>query len=55
MVNDEGTVVIEGVYLEIVPPTRLVFTWNLTRGVKDSKVIFELSPIPKGTKLVITR
>lgn len=50
----EGTpVIIHGIYLEVVPPTKLVFTWNSTRGVKDSKVTFELSPIPEGTKLVI--
>jgi uncharacterized protein YndB with AHSA1/START domain len=51
----EGTpVVIHGVYLEVVPPKKLVFTWNSTRGVKDGKVTFELSPIPEGTKLVLT-
>jgi uncharacterized protein YndB with AHSA1/START domain len=51
----EGTpVVIHGVYLEVVPPTKLVFTWNSSRGVNDSKVTVKLSPIPEGTKLVIT-
>jgi uncharacterized protein YndB with AHSA1/START domain len=54
MPHDEESVVIHGVYLEIVPPTKLVFTWNSTRGVKDSKVTFELSPIAGGTKLVVT-
>jgi len=54
MAHDGEPVVIHGVYLEIVPPTKLVFTWNSTRGVKDSTVTFELSPIPEGTKLVIT-
>jgi uncharacterized protein YndB with AHSA1/START domain len=54
MPHEGMPVVIQGVYLEVVPPTKLVFTWNSTRGVKDSKVTFELSPIPEGTKLVIT-
>jgi uncharacterized protein YndB with AHSA1/START domain len=54
MPHEGATVVIHGVYLEIVPPRKLVFTWNSTRGVKDSKVTFELSPIPEGTRLVIT-
>lgn len=54
MSHDGAPVVIDGVYLEIVPPKKLVFTWNSSRGVKDSKVTFELSPISKGTKLVIT-
>jgi uncharacterized protein YndB with AHSA1/START domain len=54
MPHEGTTVVIHGVYLEVVPLKKLVFTWNSTRGVKDSKVTFELSPIPEGTKLVIT-
>ena len=54
MPHGDETVVIDGVYLEIEPPKKLVFTWNSTRDVKDSKVTFELSPIPEGTKLVIT-
>jgi uncharacterized protein YndB with AHSA1/START domain len=54
MPHDGEPVVIHGVYLEIVPPKKLAFTWNSTRGVKDSTVTFELSPIPEGTKLVIT-
>jgi uncharacterized protein YndB with AHSA1/START domain len=54
MSHDGEPVVIHGVYLEIMPPTKLVFTWNSTRGVKDSTVTLELSPIPDGTKLVIT-
>jgi uncharacterized protein YndB with AHSA1/START domain len=53
MSNDEKTAVIRGVYLEIVPPKKLVFTWN-SDSAKDSKVTIELSPIPEGTKLVIT-
>jgi uncharacterized protein YndB with AHSA1/START domain len=54
MPHDGEPVVIHGIYLEIVPPTKLVFTWNSTRGVNDSTVTFELSPIPEGTKLVVT-
>jgi uncharacterized protein YndB with AHSA1/START domain len=54
MSHGEMPVVIDGEYLEIVPPKKLVFTWNSTRGVKDSKVTIELSPIAEGTKLVLT-
>ena len=54
MPHEGTTVVIHGVYLEIVPPTKLAFTWNSSRGVKDGKVTIELSPVREGTKLVIT-
>jgi uncharacterized protein YndB with AHSA1/START domain len=53
MSNDEKTAVIHGVYLEIVPPKKLVFTWN-SDSAKESKVTIDLWPIPEGTKLVIT-
>lgn len=54
MSGGDKNVVIHGIYLEILPPKKLVFTWNSTTAVKDSKVTFELSAIPEGTKLVIT-
>ena len=54
MSGGDKDVVIHGIYLEIEPPKKLVFTWNTSLGVKDSKVTFELSPIPEGSKLVIT-
>ena len=54
MAHGETPIVIHGVYLEVVPPKKVVFTWNSNRGVEDSKVTIELSPTPEGTKLVIT-
>jgi uncharacterized protein YndB with AHSA1/START domain len=54
MRNDEKTSTAQGVYLEIVPPRRLVFTWDSCNGVTNTKVTIELSPSGDGTDLVLT-
>ena len=54
MSHEGAPVAIDGVYLEIVPPKKLVFTWNSSRGVKETKVTIELSPIAEGSRLVLT-
>ena len=43
-----------GTYLEIVPPERIVCTWNSCGGVVDSKVTFELEESDGNTILTIT-
>jgi uncharacterized protein YndB with AHSA1/START domain len=43
-----------GVYLEIKPPERLVFTWSSAPFVVKSKVTIELFERPGGTELVLT-
>lgn len=42
-----------GVYLEIVKPERLVFTWTSSL-VKDSRVTVELKEVAGGTELTLT-
>lgn len=56
MIGEEKTSVTHGVYLEIVPPKKLVFTWSSAcgKGVENSTVTIELSPTVQGTKLIIT-
>jgi uncharacterized protein YndB with AHSA1/START domain len=45
----------EGVYREIQPVSRLVFTWTCADlGVIDSVVTIELAPRGDGTELVLT-
>ncbi len=43
-----------GIYLEIVPPERLVFTWSLEGFVTDTKVTMELFERGEWTELVVT-
>lgn len=43
-----------GIYLEIVPPERVVFTWTSEDSVKDTKVAIELFERDGGTELVLT-
>ncbi len=44
----------QGVYLEIVPPARLVFTWSTDKLAAETKVTIELLEDGPGTKLVLT-
>jgi len=49
--------VVSGVYQEITPPERLVFTWGWeTEGVRgqETVVTIELAEIPGGTRLELT-
>jgi uncharacterized protein YndB with AHSA1/START domain len=46
-----------GEYLEVRRPERLVMTWNWLGGQEDpgeSRVEFDLRPIPEGTELTFT-
>ncbi|MFC3077707.1 SRPBCC domain-containing protein [Phenylobacterium terrae] len=42
-----------GVYREVAPETKLVFTWEIA-GAPDSLVTFRLEPIEGGTELTLT-
>lgn len=42
-----------GEYLEIIPPEKLVFTWN-SHLVKDSRVTIELRDLGDATELTLT-
>jgi uncharacterized protein YndB with AHSA1/START domain len=49
----EGTVFdCSGVYLEIEPPTRLVFSWT-SYAVADTRVTIELREVDGGTELTL--
>jgi uncharacterized protein YndB with AHSA1/START domain len=55
MFNDQGEKhQPHGIYLEIVPPERLVFTWTSEGFVKDTKVTIELFERSGGTELVLS-
>src|ERR1700687_169472 len=43
-----------GIYLEIVPPERVVFTWTSEGSVKDTKYAIELCGRDEWTELVLT-
>ena len=44
----------QGVYLEIVPPAKLVFTWSMDKLAAETKVTVELVEDGPGTKLILT-
>jgi uncharacterized protein YndB with AHSA1/START domain len=49
--------IMEGEFLEIVPPERLVFTWNVNHvdePVVDQRVTVEFRAVPGGTEITIT-
>jgi uncharacterized protein YndB with AHSA1/START domain len=52
-VSESGSYMHNGEYLEIVPPERLVFTWN-SHLVKDSRVTIELRDLGDSTELTLT-
>ena len=56
MFNEKGEeeCKLHGIYLEIVPPERVVFTWTSQGSVKDTKVAIELFKRDGGTELVLT-
>jgi len=54
MRSDEGLELdCTGVYREIEPPTRLVFTWT-SYAVTDTRVTVELREVEEGTELTLT-
>jgi uncharacterized protein YndB with AHSA1/START domain len=54
MFNEEEECKPHGIYLEIVPPERVVFTWTSEGSVNDTKVAIELFERDGGTELVLT-
>jgi uncharacterized protein YndB with AHSA1/START domain len=54
MSDDEKSCRPHGIYLEINPPKRLVFTWSSEAQVVESKVTIELFEREGGTELVLT-
>lgn len=53
----EGSLIfVSGTYREIVPPSRIVFTWSFETHfeVKDSVVTIDFLDVPGGTELVLT-
>jgi len=51
---DEGEMVITGVYREIVPPEKLVFTWNsIHTRYQESLVTLELLARGEATELIL--
>ena len=43
-----------GVYLEITPPAKLVFTWTMDKLAAETKVTIELFEDGRGTTVVLT-
>lgn len=61
MTGEAGTHAAEGLYREIVPPTRIALTWRWTDGPPPdppdgvtSLVTFDLAPDGEGTLLTLT-
>ena len=54
MADSEKSCSPRGIYLEITPPERLVFTWSSEGQVVESKVTVELFVRSGGTELVLT-
>lgn len=48
--------IMEGEFVEIVEPERLVFTWNVNHDppVVDSRVTIEFKEVAEGTEVVLT-
>jgi uncharacterized protein YndB with AHSA1/START domain len=44
-----------GEFLEVTPPSRLAMTWNPSwEPVKNTRILYELSPQGDGTRLLLT-
>lgn len=54
-VVEMGPHVVRGTYLEVEPPTRLVFSWQWD-GTDDepTRVEVELSEVPEGTRMLLS-
>jgi uncharacterized protein YndB with AHSA1/START domain len=44
----------EGTYLELVPYSRIVFTWEAPWSAPDTQVELVLTPVAEGTEVVLT-
>ncbi len=54
MSNGQQTAIAQGSYLEIVPPERLVFSWQSCLDGSETRVTIELMEAAGGTKLILT-
>jgi uncharacterized protein YndB with AHSA1/START domain len=51
---DGSTFTLFGVYEEIDPPRRLVHSWAMEGDDEISTVVFELEPVGRSTRLILT-